>query len=72
VVFFPFHAGSNAVLSIANWKRRTDLVEYCVAVVDRSIDDKLSASEELQDDPKAARKAKALAYSDQVKVRLYL
>lgn len=49
-----------------NWKRRTKLVDYCVAVVDKSIDDKRGALQTLADDPALQRKTKADIYSDEV------
>ncbi|KAF8204961.1 caffeine-induced death protein 2-domain-containing protein [Pholiota molesta] len=51
---------------VANWKRRTQLVDYCVSVVDKSITDKRSAIDDQADDPRTQRKIQAQIYEDQV------
>ncbi|KAF9485371.1 hypothetical protein BDN70DRAFT_917040 [Pholiota conissans] len=51
---------------VANWKRRTQLVEYCVSVVDKSITEKRSAMED-QADPKTQRKIQGQIFEDEVK-----
>ena len=55
---------------LENWKRRTKLVDYCVSVVDKSIDDKRGALQQQSDDPALQRKTKAAIYSDEVYVRV--
>ncbi|KAL0949971.1 hypothetical protein HGRIS_009989 [Hohenbuehelia grisea] len=54
---------------IANWNRRTKLVEYCVSVVDESLSEKRTKleSEAPQADPSAMRKAQAALFAEEVK-----
>ena len=56
---------------LANWKRRTTLIGYCVSVVDESIDSKRSQISEKQADPAAQRRIKGEMYSDEVLVCLH-
>ncbi|KAI4524193.1 hypothetical protein K525DRAFT_360963 [Schizophyllum commune Loenen D] len=51
---------------VANWKRRTTLIGYCVFVVDESIDSKRSQISEKQADSAAQRRIKGEMYSDEV------
>ena len=51
-----------------NWRRRTEIVSYCVEVVDKSIDVKRQVIEE--EDAHSRRSTQAALYSDQVKVYL--
>ncbi|TEB30258.1 hypothetical protein FA13DRAFT_1734097 [Coprinellus micaceus] len=65
------NAQNQACLSVwreltENWKRRTKLVDYCVSVVDRSIDGKRGALQQQPDDPALQRTTKAAIYSDEV------
>ncbi|TFK43542.1 caffeine-induced death protein 2-domain-containing protein [Crucibulum laeve] len=52
---------------VGNWKRRTQLVEYCVSVVDQSLTQKRYALEDPSADPATRRKTQAAIFSDEVK-----
>lgn len=52
-----------------NWKRRTQLVEYCTSVLDQSLKEKREALQEQSDDPSQRRKTQAAMFADEVKVR---
>ncbi|KAF8974577.1 caffeine-induced death protein 2-domain-containing protein [Flammula alnicola] len=52
---------------VANWKRRTQLVEYCVSVVDQSITEKRTSLEDQSQDPASQRKTQGQIYADEVK-----
>ncbi|KAF8631954.1 hypothetical protein AX15_002115 [Amanita polypyramis BW_CC] len=52
---------------VANWKRRTQLVEYCVDVVDQSINEKNEGMEKTNLDPSSRRKMQAEKYAEEVK-----
>lgn len=52
---------------VENWKRRTEIVSYCVEVVDKSIDAKQQVIQE-QEDERSQRSTQAALYSDKVKV----
>ncbi|PBL02530.1 hypothetical protein ARMGADRAFT_913437 [Armillaria gallica] len=52
---------------MANWSRRTQLVEYCVDVVDKSLQDKKDIVQNDASSPAEQRKAQAEMYTDQVK-----
>jgi hypothetical protein len=56
------------VLILENWRRRTEIVEYCVGVVDQSMDEKRKSIDTQEGDPKAQRKIQAELYSEEVKV----
>ena len=58
--------------TIANWRRRTDIVEYCVGVVDRSMDSKRTAMEAETEDPAAQRRIQGALYAEEVKVRIHM
>lgn len=51
-----------------NWRRRTEIISYCVEVVDKSIDAKQQAIEEFEEDAHSRRSTQAALYSDKVKV----
>lgn len=53
---------------IANWKRRTEIVQYCVGVVDQSMDSKRMAIEAETEDPAAQRRIQGALYAEEVKV----
>lgn len=55
--------------SVANWNRRTKLVEYCVLVVDHSLTEKQKALEDQSADPATQWKTQAAVFADEVKVR---
>ncbi|EGN93051.1 hypothetical protein SERLA73DRAFT_64689 [Serpula lacrymans var. lacrymans S7.3] len=52
---------------VENWKRRTEIIEYCDGVVDRSMQEKRGAVNDLKEDPRAQRKIQAALFADQVK-----
>ncbi|KAI0796788.1 caffeine-induced death protein 2-domain-containing protein [Abortiporus biennis] len=52
---------------VENWKRRTDIIEYCVGVVDRSMDEERKSLETQQSDPAEKRRIQGLLYADEVK-----
>ena len=54
----------------ANWKRRTQLVEFCVSVVDQSITDNRNAMESESLDPASQRKIQGDIFAEEVKVCL--
>jgi len=54
---------------VANWKRRTQLVEYCVEAVDQSINEKRKDMEDVNLDPSSQRKVQAEVYGEDVKRR---
>ena len=58
----------NPNASTANWKRRTQLIEYCVGVVDQSIEEKRRGIEDESLDPSSRRKMQAEMYGEEVKV----
>ncbi|KAH0839760.1 hypothetical protein J3R83DRAFT_701 [Lanmaoa asiatica] len=53
---------------LENWKRRTEIVEYCVNVVDQSMSEKHKVLDGLEGDAKARRKTQAELFADEVKV----
>jgi hypothetical protein len=53
-----------------NWKRRIEIVDYCVAVVDQSVEEKQKHVDDLQEDPAAQRRKQAEMFADEVKVGL--
>jgi len=52
---------------VANWKRRTQLIEYCVGVVDQSIEEKKKGIEDESLDPSSRKKMQAEMYGEEVK-----
>ncbi|KAF9451714.1 hypothetical protein P691DRAFT_723488 [Macrolepiota fuliginosa MF-IS2] len=52
---------------VANWKRRTQLVQYCSAVVDQSLKEKREALQEQSNDHAQQRKTQAAIFADEVK-----
>ncbi|KAF9568912.1 hypothetical protein CPC08DRAFT_653714 [Agrocybe pediades] len=52
---------------VANWKRRTQLVNYCVGIVDQSLVEKRAAMEGLAQDPSSQRKVQAEIFANEVK-----
>lgn len=61
--------GVTCVIASENWKRRTEIVEYCVDVVDHSMAKKHKVLDELEGDAKSKRKTQAELFADEVKVR---
>ncbi|KAA1466492.1 hypothetical protein DENSPDRAFT_768460 [Dentipellis sp. KUC8613] len=52
---------------VENWKRRAEIIDYCVAVVNDSVESKQQFISEKQDDPKAQRKMQGILYEEEVK-----
>ncbi|KAL1944188.1 hypothetical protein VTO73DRAFT_3373 [Trametes versicolor] len=52
---------------VANWSRRKDIVDYCVGVVDQSLEEKRELLQSAGDDASAQRKAKGVLYAEEVK-----
>ncbi|KAK2466202.1 hypothetical protein APHAL10511_001844 [Amanita phalloides] len=52
---------------VANWKRRTQLIEYCVGAVDQSMNDKRKSIDEGNLDASSRRKVQGEMYADEVK-----
>ena len=59
---------SLAKVRAENWKRRTDIIEYCVGVVDISLDEKRRELSVEGSDTATARKMKGALYAEEVKV----
>ena len=57
-----------AQLFKANWKRRTEIIDYCVAVVDQSLEEKLKVMESQVDDPASRRRTQGTLFAEEVKV----
>ena len=55
---------------LENWKRRTEIVSYCVGVVDKSMDEKRQSKQDQASDSSAQRQIQAALYADEVKVHL--
>lgn len=68
LIFHGFCA-SNALVS-ANWKRRTQLVQYCVSVVDQSIMDSRNVMESQSPDAASKRNLQGDIFAVEVKVCL--
>lgn len=52
----------------ANWSRRRAIVNYCVGVVDESVDEKRQTLQDAGDDASVQRKARGALYAEEVKV----
>ncbi|TCD70822.1 hypothetical protein EIP91_001512 [Steccherinum ochraceum] len=55
---------------VENWKRRRDIIEYCVEVVDVSLDDKRTVLASDDTDPATQRKVKGALYAEETQRRL--
>ena len=53
----------------ANWTRRQDIVNYCVGVVDESLEAQRLSVADAGEDASARRRAKGALYAEEVKVR---
>lgn len=51
-----------------NWKRRTEIVEYCVGVVDQSMEQKRATLQSEDVDPATQRKIQGALFAEEVKV----
>ncbi|KAI0701808.1 caffeine-induced death protein 2-domain-containing protein [Cytidiella melzeri] len=52
---------------VENWKRRTEIVDYCVNVVDQSLEEKRRSLDTVDADPAAQRKIKGALFAEEVK-----
>jgi len=52
---------------VENWKRRTEIVSYCVGVVDKSMAEKRQSMQDQAEDSSAQRRIQAALYADEVK-----
>ncbi|TFY78002.1 hypothetical protein EWM64_g6009 [Hericium alpestre] len=52
---------------VENWKRRTEIIDYCVNVVDQSLEQKRSLLAEKQGDPTSQRKVQGALFEEEVK-----
>lgn len=53
-----------------NWKRRTEIVDYCVNVVERSLEDKQMSLDSSDSNPAVQRKIQGTLYAETVKARI--
>lgn len=51
-----------------NWRRRTEIIDYCVNVVDHSMDEKRRSLDEKEGDLPARRKIQGDLFAEEVKV----
>lgn len=52
---------------VANWKRRTEIINYCVGVVDQSMDEKRRSLDTEGNDPTQQRRTQGALYAEDVK-----
>ncbi|KAG1907197.1 caffeine-induced death protein 2-domain-containing protein [Suillus fuscotomentosus] len=52
---------------VENWKRRTEMINYCVDVVDQSMEEKRKSLTSEEGDVRAQRKTQAAMFADEVK-----
>ncbi|KAG2348897.1 hypothetical protein BDR05DRAFT_973118 [Suillus weaverae] len=52
---------------VENWKRRTEIINYCVNIVDQSVEEKRKSSTSEEGDARAERKTRAAMFADEVK-----
>lgn len=52
-----------------NWKRRTEIIEYCVGVVDKSMEEKKLTLQQESTVPAVQRQIQGALYAEEVKVR---
>jgi len=69
VHFCQFAAHEHDIHHVENWRRRVDIIEYCVGVVDQSVYEKGKHVEE-QEDPATQRRMQAELFAAEVKVSL--
>ena len=55
-------------LELGNWKRRTELLEYCTTVVDQALVEKRSTLEGQAQGPTSRREIQGAMFEDEVKV----
>lgn len=56
-------------LSLENWKRRAEIVNYCVNIVDQSVEEKRKSLSTEGSDARAQTKTQAAMFANEVKVR---
>jgi hypothetical protein len=56
------------VLCLENWKRRAEMINYCVNIVDQSMEEKRKSLTSEEGDARAQRKTQAAIFADEVKV----
>jgi len=52
---------------VENWKRRTEIISYCVDVVDKSMDERQQSIRDQTGDSAAQRRTQAVFFSEEVK-----
>ncbi|KAI5120681.1 hypothetical protein M0805_006970 [Coniferiporia weirii] len=52
---------------VSNWKKRTEIIQYCVDIVDQSIDSKREAIEKEDLGPEALSRLKNASFTEEVK-----
>ncbi|EIM85633.1 uncharacterized protein STEHIDRAFT_140204 [Stereum hirsutum FP-91666 SS1] len=52
---------------VENWRRRTEIIDYCVGVVDQSMEQKRTVIQEKEDDPAGQRKIQGALFAEEVK-----
>ncbi|KAG1755702.1 caffeine-induced death protein 2-domain-containing protein [Suillus lakei] len=52
---------------VENWKRRTEMINYCVNIVDHSMEEKRKSLTSEEGDARAERKTQAAMFADEVK-----
>ncbi|KAG1806817.1 caffeine-induced death protein 2-domain-containing protein [Suillus plorans] len=52
---------------VENWKRRTEMINYCVDIVDQSMEEKRKSLTSEDGDARAQRKTQAAMFADEVK-----
>jgi hypothetical protein len=55
-------------MELGNWKRRTELLEYCTTVVDQALIEKRSTLEGQAQDPTSRREIQGVMFEAEVKV----
>lgn len=55
-------------LELGNWRRRTELLDYCTTVVDQALVEKRNTLEGQAQDPTSRRKIQGILFEDEVKV----
>ena len=58
------------ITMVENWNRRTEIVGYCVNVVDQSLEEKRTSLENTGSDPATQRKIKGALFAEEVKARI--
>lgn len=64
----PYDYYSLNLIHEENWKRRTEIIDYCVRVVDQSMSEKKDTLATGDVDPSTQRKIQGALYAEEVKV----